>query len=156
MRRALPIVPLLLWTSVILGANKAESNVLVIGPLVRLVRAVDLRSICGTTAHVEACTSFAGQVLQARCEAAEGSWRIAATAQFVPVMHLTGLQHVAHEREHIADVEKAAAAHIEGLGKGIFDSAEGCEAASLDAVSRFTRDMDDFKRASNAMRHPKK
>lgn len=122
-------------------------------PIVNLVRPFRLPDVCRTSARVEACTAFVGQVLTCICEPADGVWHITAHAQFIPVLYVTNGDHLAHEREHIHDIEEAARAYVLGLASRTFDSERTCRAATAYETARFPRLMDLFKDDSNARRH---
>jgi len=153
MNRLLLVLPLLLWTKDILRAQQPEGHVLVREPIVVLVRRFDLAEKCGTTKKIEACTAFVGQRLSCRCEPSGDGWKLAASAQFIPVMYLLGPAHVLHERDHIDDVERSLRAYLGDLQALRFDSAEACQREAAARADSFTRTMDRFKEDSNVMRH---
>lgn len=123
-------------------------------PSVFLVLPSQLRDVCRTSAKVEACTAFVGQVLTCSCELTGTEWRIRARAQFIPMMYVTNTKHLAHERDHIRDIERATITYVQQLALRAFDSRASCTAAAAHETAQFPRLMNRFKDDSNATRHP--
>ena len=144
-----------LWNTGIIGASAEDANVRARVPIVILARRFDLPRLCGTPVKVDACTAFVGQRLTCVCEARDGGWRITAHAQFIPVMYVLGADRVGHERDHIGDIETALSSYLQTLQRRQFATSSDCEDVAANEMSRFTQIMDNFKRESNAKRHPR-
>lgn len=153
MNRLLLVLPFLLGTGDILRAQQPEAHVLVAEPIVVLVRRFELAGKCGTKAKIEACTAFVGQRLSCRCGLGADAWKLAASAQFIPVMYLLGPDHVSHERDHIDDVERSLRAYLGDLQTMRFESAEACQREAEARTGSFTTTMDRLKEDSNVKRH---
>ncbi|HUO84772.1 MAG TPA: hypothetical protein VM534_06615, partial [Thermoanaerobaculia bacterium] len=143
------------WLALLPAALQADPAVFVARPMVMMVRKADLGRACSTAVKVEACTAFAGQVLTCNCERVGEAWRIEARAQFIPVMYVTGAERVAHEKEHIGDVQAALSGYLARLEAARFESSAACEETATVTSARFTRLMDSFKEDSNERFHPR-
>lgn len=122
-------------------------------PIVRLVpNTPDLLRTCNAKTVIGACTAFAGEKLRCACEADGEQWRIAATAQYVPVMYLGSWTFRAHEDEHLRDIDADLRQHLDDLTARRFGSSESCQAVATEAAERFGLVMDQFKLRSNARR----
>ena len=147
MRIVIVVLTLLMLTDV------EGAELLVPRPLVQLVRRADLPRVCGTDLPVEACTAFAGQVLTCACERVGEGWGIAARAQFIPVLYLMGGEHVAHERDHIADIEASLRAFLDELEDFRFESLVMCQSFAEGEQRSFVKTMNALKVSSNVQRH---
>lgn len=145
----------LLLSIALLSTARLSADILVREPMIVFTRRFELPRVCGTSVRVDACTAFVGQRLAPRCEARDGRWHLTAAAQFIPVMYVLGVDRIGHERDHITDIETSLAHYLRDLEQRPFASAEECEAAGSAEAARFPRVMDDFKRESNAKRHPR-
>ena len=152
MKRLLLLLAVTFCYAAILDARAGETNVLSRRPIMNVVRPSQLPQACGVR-NAEACTAFVGQRLTCRCERIGAGWMIVAHAQFIPVMYVTNGEHLAHEREHIGDIETSLAIYLDALGKRKFPTSSECERTAAEEASRFTRTMDGFKLQSNELRH---
>ena len=147
MRIVFVLLSLMMLTSV------EGAELLIPRPLVHLVRRADLPRVCNTEVRVEGCTAFAGQVLTCACERAGDGWGIAARAQFIPVLYLLGPDHVAHERDHIGDIESSLRQFLRALEGERFESLTLCQSFAQSEQRSFVATMDGFKIDSNVRRH---
>ena len=130
------------------------ATIIAVQPIVRLVpNTSDLQTICKTKVKIGACTALAGEKLRCACEPDGEQWRIAATAQYVPVMYLGSMSFREHEDQHLRDIDAALKQYLEQLTAARFDKKETCDLAAADAAGRFVSMMADFKVRSNAKRH---
>jgi hypothetical protein len=81
-------------------------------------------------------------------------WNLDATATFRPWIFVRGSTHLAHEHEHLRDVERFTAEHVAGLRALLFDDADHCRQRSVQEAARFGETMRVFARRSNEERHP--
>ena len=154
MKRFLLLLAVTLCCSPILDAQQVQPKILNRKPIVSLVPRSRLPEACGTR-HVEACTAFVGQRLICHCEERDGGWTIAAHAQFIPLMYVMNGRHLAHERDHIEDIETSLAEYLDVLEQRRFATLPECERTASAEMSQFPRTMDGFKLRSNAKRHPR-
>ena len=133
----------------------AAGFVIVAQPLIRYVPTQQhLREWCGAPGEFEACTRFIGFRLESSCAPAGDQWTLEATAVFRPWIFVRGATHLAHEHEHIRDVERFTAEHVAGLRALAFAEADHCRQRSILEAARFGETMKVFARRSNEERHP--
>ena len=123
-------------------------------PIIRLVPDTsDLMKTCNAKVVIGACTAFAGEKLYCACETDFGQWRIAARAQYVPIMYLGSSTFRQHEDLHLRDIDAGLRQYLDELTARRFESKESCDAAAGESVERFKGVMDEVKIRSNAKRH---
>jgi len=155
--RALSVFLVILLLPSIARSYEPEANgfVIVAQPLIRYVPTQQhLREWCGAPGEFEACTRFIGFRLEASCGPAGDQWILDATATFRPWIFVKGSAHLAHEHEHIRDVERFTAEHVAGLRALLFADADHCRQRSIHEAARFGETMKAFARRSNEERHP--
>jgi hypothetical protein len=155
--RVLPVfLVILLLPSIARSYEPAAIGfVIVAQPLIRYVPTQQhLRDWCGAPGEFEACTRFIGFRLEASCTPAGRQWIMEATATFRPWIFVRGSAHLAHEHEHIRDVERFTAEHVAGLRGLMFADADHCRQRSIHEAAQFGEAMRVFARRSNEERHP--
>ncbi len=132
-------------------------SILISTPRTQIVSArVDLAKTCGSGAWIYGCTKFLGERLICDCQLEGERWRMQAHAQFIPYMYLWQPTAIAHESLHIEDIREWLGEYLHELESKSYSSAADCMREADSASTTFTKRMDEWKRASNAKRHPKK
>ena len=148
---------ILLFPMTTLGYEEdANRFVIVLQPMVRLVPTQQhLLEWCGVEGNIEACTRFISYRLEASCAPAGAEWGLRATATFRPWIFLRNMAQLTHEREHIGDVQRYAAAHVAALEGLTFATADDCRQRSIQETASFAETMRAFAKRSNEERHGK-
>lgn len=125
-----------------------------VGPAVRIpVRIRELLpSLCRSGGRsVVGCTFFAEEKLQCDCRRGVAGWRIAAVAEFVPVMYLykSFRQVEAHEQLHVDDVTAMLQDYLREVVVREFSTEQDCRSAARSVVRGFTPLMNGFRAESN-------
>lgn len=115
----------------------------------------DLEKLCGSGAWIYGCTKFLGQKLTGDCSATGLLWQMRPTAQFIPYMYLWQPQWIGHENLHIDDIRGEVLKYLEALESKRFDTYDNCRREVETEEASFPTRMDEWKKASNAKRHPR-
>lgn len=134
-----------------------ESSILIPPARMQVISArPDLEKLCGSEAWIYGCTKFLGQKLTGDCSATGVLWQMRPNAQFIPYMYMWQPQWIGHEILHIGDIRSDVEKYLEELESKRFASSDDCRSvAKIEEVS-FGRRMDEWKKASNAKRHPRR
>ena len=156
MRVLFVVLVILLLPSIARSYEPAATGFVIVSqPLIRYVPTQQhLREWCGAPGEFEACTRFIGFRLEASCAPAGDHWVLEATAAFRPWIFVRGAAHLAHEHEHIRDVERFTAEHVAGLRALLFADPDHCRQRSIHEAARFGETMRVFARRSNEEHHP--
>ena len=114
----------------------------------------DLAQRCGSSAWIYGCTKFLGEKLDCTCALEGDRWRMRAHAQFIPYMYLWQPSSIGHEKLHIDDIREWLSEYLHELESKTYGSEAECMRDGLTESTKFTKQMDVWKRSSNAKRHP--
>jgi hypothetical protein len=130
-------------------------SILIAPPRTEIVSGrADLAKACSSGLWIHGCTKFLGEKLECACELEGSRWRLRAHAQFIPYMYLWQPTAIAHENLHIADIREWLNEYLSKLESTTYGSASDCLRDANTEASGFNKRMDEWKRASNAKRHP--
>jgi hypothetical protein len=113
-----------------------------------------LTKMCGSHAWIYGCTRFLGEKLTTSCANDNGLWQLRVTAQYIPYMYLWQPESIGHEKLHMDDIRESVDLHLRDLEARSYSIEESCVTAGRLAAENFPRRMNEWKKASNAKRHP--
>lgn len=148
--------PSVLVLAIVLRSTCAVAAEMVVGvPATTLVPAVGLlRDRCVIEGSYDACTRFVEYRLEASCVLDAEGWRVHASATFTPAIFLYDMHQLAHEHDHIRDVETSLQQYFGAIEALRFASEADCVQRTLVEQHAFERVLRAAARKSNAMRHP--
>ena len=113
-----------------------------------------LRRTCRTKLSIVACTFFAAEQLQCKCDRdPENGWRVVARASYEPVMYLRSSLYVDHEQMHIEHVGSMLRLHLEKVVGRRYSSEASCLAVAQKEMEQFPVLMNGLRVQSNRLYH---
>ena len=142
--------------AIVLQSACAVAAEVVVGvPATTLVpTARHLRDRCVIEGSYDACTRFVEYRLEASCALDAEGWRVHASAMFTPAIFLYDMHQLAHEHDHIRDVETSLQQYFVAIEALRFASEADCVQRTVMERHAFEKVLRAAAKKSNAMRHP--
>lgn len=146
----------ILVLAIVLQSGFAFAAEVIVGvpPTTLVPTAHHLRDHCVIDASYDACTRFVDYRLEATCAPDADGWSMHASATFTPAIFLYDMHQLAHEHDHIRDVETSLQEYLAAIEALRFTSEADCVQRTALEQQGFEKVLRAAAKKSNAMRHP--